>query len=382
MREEAKQRLQTLNGKMEDILRKQHAEASSHHPSQQPQSTFLDASSFENVDLPRTAAAAAVVDHAKDSRANLIAVQDIPQTNTHSKETTTRPMMVAPPSHFTDSSLLHDTRWKVVIRVGSTRPAAALEEGDAEETEKPLLLHLEVDFTPETLVGSDDPLLQGSANAKILHVRESWIGASSMTEGRQRDVKIQSTGGWKVLPGQGPKGIDILRFYIDVDEEICHDPATSRLRCPATRVYCTMGVFPMEHHNESEAYKDYLRSELDRLVNKYEDLTLEDERDERLFSLEQVKRAKQMMDLRAQIKSTTNSITNARIRDPEKGLLRLSRKGDVGVTKEGQVCYRDTEGHSGEYLVLGKFEAASVGRPIVEQPKKKRTSTSNNELLP
>lgn len=158
---------------------------------------------------------------------------------------------------------------------------------------------------------------------------------------------------------------------MDVDEEICHDPETSHLRCPAKRIYCTCGVFSMEHHNESEAYKDQLRKELDRLVSQYDDLCLEEENDERIISFEQMKRARQLMNLRAEIKATTKNLTNARIRNPEKSLLRLSRRGDIGVTREGQVCYRETmdKNLGAKYLVLGKFEAASVDRPELETLK-------------
>jgi hypothetical protein len=124
----------------------------------------------------------------------------------------------------------------------------------------------------------------------------------------------------------------------------------------------------MTHHSETEAYKSYLRGELDRLVNKYEDLSIEDEADEHFFSMEKVKRTKKMMDLRNQIKATDELITQARIRDPEKAMLRLSRKGDFGVTKEGQVCYKEIKGVSAEYLALGKMEMASINKPIVESP--------------
>lgn len=351
MREEAKLRLKTLNGQMEDMHRKQ----------EQGNSFFLHASTFEDAHVPLTTTTTATatdkgIDHTIDSLTSLISVQDIP---------------TIPPSHITDSRKLYDTRWKVVIRVGNTRQATVLEG-----IEKLLLVHLEVDFTSETLGESDD-LLQGSNN--VLRVRESWVGASSLTEGHQHDVAVKATGGWKILAGQGPRGIDILRWYIDVEEEICHDPKTSDVRVPAKRVYCTCGVFSMEHHSESEAHKDNLRGELDQLVIQYEDLTLEDERDGRLISFDQVRRAKHLIGLRAQIKAASKSITNARIRDPEKGLLRLSRRGDIGITKEGQVCYRDKkEGNiSAEYLVLGRFEAASVGRSM-----RKRQSKPKNELRP
>ena len=138
------------------------------------------------------------------------------------------------------------------------------------------------------------------------------------------------------------------------------------------------GIFSMDHHNESEAFKDSLRGELDRLMHKYEDLTLEDERDERFFSLDGVKRAKQMMEIKQQIKATNKKITQARIRDPEKAMLRLSRRRDLGVTKEGQVCYRQTKGTSAEYTVLGKMEMASVDKPIIESI----SGDSTNELRP
>ena len=101
-------------------------------------------------------------------------------------------------------------------------------------------------------------------------------------------------------------------------------------------------------------------------MHLYEDLTLEDEKDERFFSLDGVKRAKKMMDLRKQIKTTNDRLTQARIRDPEKAMLRLSRRGDIGVTKEGQVCYKADEKGTSEYLVLGKMEMASINKPIVE----------------
>ena len=180
-----------------------------------------------------------------------------------------------------------------------------------------------------------------------------------------------------MLPGQGPKGIDILRFYIDVEEEICHSKDSSTLRCPPKRLYCTSGFFSMEHHNEAETYKNHLRDDLGKLVSDYEDLSLENERDDRLFSLESLARAKKMMHLRQEIKTMNQKITQARIRDPEKSMLRLSRKGDMGVTKEGQVCYKgDSKGAASEYLVLGKMEMASVNRPIIEH------ASSSNELRP
>jgi len=342
MREEAKKRLLSLNAQVEDMLEKHH------------QLKHIN-SDHDKLGKKEEKLTDKVVDH---SMTAVISVDNIPEHASSTNVETTNGLdeILPPPHYLADSTLLQETRWKVVIRVGSARENAVLEG-----IEKPLFIHLVIDFASDALLEGDD-LLQGKSNgAKVMEVREAWIGAASLTEGRQRDVKIKPTGGWKVMPGQGPKGIDILRFYFDVDEEISHEHM-STLRIPGTRIYCTSGIFNMEHHSESEAFKDYLRSELDRLVHKYEDLTLEGEQDERLFSMEGVKRAKQMMDLRTQIKAANKRITQARIRDPEKAMLRLSRRRDVGVTKEGQVCYRE----SNEYLVLGKMEMASVDKPLIE----------------
>jgi hypothetical protein len=365
MREEARERLESLSAQMEDILQKQHLDL--HKP--EAKSSFPDASSFERVEVPLTTSK--TIDHSP--KKHVVEVKDIPSTTLTKEKAAVQHPTPAPPRHICDSSLLYDTRWKVVLQVGGTRSndAALL----AAEGEKPLLVHLEVDFSPDLLAETDE-LLQGSAG-RLLVVKEAWIGASSWTEGRQKPVRIKPTGGWKVLPGQGPKGIDILRFYIDVEEEICHSSTFSTLRCPATRVYCTSGFFSMEHHNEAEIFKNHLRDELGHLVNSYEDLTLENERDERLFSFDSLKRAKKMMDLRQEIKTMNQKITQARIRDPEKAMLRLSRKGDMGLTKEGQVCYKDdSQGTASEYLVLGKMEMASINKPIVEH------STDSSNLRP
>lgn len=343
MRKEARLRLQHLSSEMDDFI--------SHHKSDSD--AFLhEASPFENAKVPEPSQV--VVD--QTDRKAPISVENLPKEEARNLVVKEACNLVAPPSSFVQSSLLYDTRWKVAIQIGT--------KATQRYKEKPLILHLILDFSPDKLKESDD-LLQGSANAKTLEIKEAWIGASSITEGHQRNVRIKPTGGWKVLPGQGPKGIDILRFYLDVEEEISHSKS-SNLRCPANRVYCTAGVFSMHHHKESELFKDCLRSELDKLAQRHEELISEEEKDERSFSFDRLKRAKQMMDLRNRIRDMNQKITQARIRNPEKSMLRLARKGDVGVTKDGQVCYRETKGMSSEYIVLGKMEMASIHKPVIE----------------
>ncbi len=50
----------------------------------------------------------------------------------------------------------------------------------------------------------------------------------------------------------------------------------------------------------------------------------------------------------------------AMVKDPDKGLLRFSRDGDVGLKKEGGVCCQVNKGVIVEYHILGRFSIASV----------------------
>jgi len=237
-----------------------------------------------------------------------------------------------------------------------------------QQDQKPLLIHLVVDFGAEPLK-ENDSLLHGVRDAGVLHIKESWIAAGSMTEGRQQDVNIRPRGGWKVLQGQGPKGIDVLRFFLDVEEEIRHHnnnkeegggTGQGSLFCPAERMYVTCGYFCMGKHREAEERKDELRNQIDRLVVEHDNLARKDRLDERLLSWTKLKRGKRLLDLNLEIKHAHEELQAARARDPEKALLRLSRKGDAGVTKEGQICHKIGYGLSVDYHVLGKMEMASI----------------------
>ena len=50
----------------------------------------------------------------------------------------------------------------------------------------------------------------------------------------------------------------------------------------------------------------------------------------------------------------------ARQREPDKAQLRMSRKGDVGLTKDGGVCCKVQKGLALEYHILGRMEIAAV----------------------
>ncbi|KAL3898262.1 MAG: hypothetical protein SGARI_006720, partial [Bacillariaceae sp.] len=132
---------------------------------------------------------------------------------------------------------------------------------------------------------------------------------------------------------------------------------------PSGRVYCTCGYFPManrsgEHSGEST--KDILQKELHELEARYAKLQTETELDESLISIDGFKRAKEMMDIRVEADKIGKAVQDARVREPEKALLRLSQDQSVGLTREGGVCCKKENGVAVEYHILGHFEIASM----------------------
>ena len=51
---------------------------------------------------------------------------------------------------------------------------------------------------------------------------------------------------------------------------------------------------------------------------------------------------------------------NLSVTEPNKKLLKFSKDGDVGLTKEGGVCCRVMKGPVTEYHILGRFSSACI----------------------
>ena len=153
----------------------------------------------------------------------------------------------------------------------------------------------------------------------------------------------------------------LLAKYIEVEEEARHQG--SDVHCPAGRVYCTCGYFPMTGHDGKSIHgsmKDELRKKQQELAKRYEELSNENEADTWIVSIDKLKRTKEMMDLRQQADRLTTKLNQVRVREPEKSLLRMSRNQKVGLTREGGVCCKVNKGLAIEYHILGKFEIASI----------------------
>lgn len=245
------------------------------------------------------------------------------------------------------TSLLDGTRWKVMLNIGR-EPGTWMPKTWGISGER-LLINVEVEFTDEPLYQREE-FLNGMVNAKKLEIHHVDLGPTLSED--LRHVQFKDTGGWRVAPGEGPMGTDVLRFYIEIEEEVRHQGGD--VYCPKGRVYCTCGYFPM---HQPSGIQDRLRAEQDRLTIEHDRLSLEMEQ---AGMLDKLKIGKQMLNIRMEAGKVGDQLNEARVREPEKSLLRLSRKGDVGLTKEGGVCCKVVKGLAVEYHILGKFGVASI----------------------
>ncbi len=266
--------------------------------------------------------------------------------------------------------LLDGTRWRLMLNVGrepgTWMPKTWGVSGDR------LYLNVELEFTPGQLYEQDD-FFNGVSGSKVLNVihNEAYLAPSMMEGGRRVRVK---NGGWRVVPGEGPMGTAVLRFYFDVEEETRH--RGSDVYLPSGRVYCTCGYFPMGGRSNADggvSRRETLEKEMHELEIEYHRLQSANDEDENIFSLNKLKRAKEMMDIRREATELGKAIQQERVREPERSLLRLSRDQSVGLTREGGVCCKKQKGVALEYHILGKFEIASM---------KNEEHSDYRELLP
>jgi hypothetical protein len=253
--------------------------------------------------------------------------------------------------------LLDNTRWKLMLNVGR-EPGTWMPKTWGVSGER-LYLNIEVQFTPDQLYEQED-FFNGVSGSKVLTVIHNEANLSpTMLEGG-RKVRVKN-GGWRVVPGEGPVGTAIVRFYFDLEEETRH--LGSDVYLPSGRVYCTCGYFPMGGRSNADggmSKREQLEKELRELEMEYLGLQNANDGDDNIFSLGKLKRAKEMMDLRREATDLGRAIQQERVREPERALLRLSQDQSVGLTREGGVCCKKQKGVALEYHILGKFEIASM----------------------
>ena len=252
------------------------------------------------------------------------------------------------------------SQWKIVFNLGR-EPGTWMPPTWGASGER-LRFTVVVDLLDENLNDRED-FLEGMAGAKKLRVLEAWIGPTfdDSYHGR-RTLRVSPTGGYKVVQGAGPLGTDVFRFYIEAEEPFRASPA-SDVSCPRGRIYGNCGYFPTlttEVRDSYHAYKEKLQKEYRATANQYERLRQESEEDLRLISWDKFSRMQEEIKLRKRLQELDHQIQEARQKEPEKAQLRMSRKGDVGLTKDGGVCCKVQKGLALEYHILGRMEIASL----------------------
>ncbi|KAL3932856.1 MAG: hypothetical protein SGBAC_010656 [Bacillariaceae sp.] len=288
---------------------------------------------------------------------------------------------------------LDDTRWRVMLNIGREPGTWMPKEWGASGDR--LHLHLELEFSSDSLLATTeegeevkdenknnkmkdpgDDFLNGRSNTKVLKVVQNEGSMSpTMTEG-SRKVRVKN-GGWRVAPFEGPMATTVLRFYVELEEQASHQE--SDVWCPAGRVYCTCGYFPMYHdpitglvstcsiptsgstsNISPVSLKEALKEEQEQIAKQYEFLARANHEDPAIMSWDKLKRSSKMMKLKQEATKLAHKRYEWSVKEPDKTMLRLSQDQEVGLTKEGGVCCKVHKGLSMEYHMLGKFEIASM----------------------
>jgi hypothetical protein len=196
----------------------------------------------------------------------------------------------------------------------------------------------------------------------------------SISEGR-RTYAVRD-GGWRVARGEGPAGTDLLRFYVDVNERMMH--AGGDVYVPAGRVYCSCGYFPSAppggggggrgapapspRSSSSSGARESLVGELRNIKERVARLRRKKDGIKNPFDLDGIKISREISRLKREAGIVNGKLNFAAVREPDRRLLRFSKNGDVGLTREGGGSCQVNKGLIVEYHILGRFSIASVDR--------------------
>merc|ERR1712127_871889 len=152
-------------------------------------------------------------------------------------------------------------------------------------------------------------------------------------------------GGWQVTRGDGPMGTDLLRFFVEVDEKIQHTGGD--VYVPRGRVYSSCGYFPFMSVGDgggTPSVKEAFVKELKGIEEQIAKLQQKKEEIRNPFNLDGIKISREIFRLNGEAEQVNGKLNFAVVKEPDKGLLRFSKDGDVGLTKEGGLCCQVKKG--------------------------------------
>jgi hypothetical protein len=282
-----------------------------------------------------------------------------PPTTNNNNENDPLPTATKQLTQRRDDELLDGTFWKVALDIGR-EPGTWMPKTWGLSGER-LLLNLDMEFLSVPLMDQEEFLgarRGGNKNHhKVLRVKQNQLTLSpTLTEGTKK-IAVKN-GGWTISRGGGPLGTDLLRFYVEVEEEVRH--CGGDVYCPAGRIYCTCGYFPMTMPDSGA--KERYRKKLQQAVNKVE--TMSDQREaEGWLSMNRYKLSRDIFNLKVEAQRLNERYNACRVMEPDIDLLKLSKDQSVGLTREGGVCCKVSKGVAVEYHILGRFSIVSTNPP-------------------
>ena len=270
----------------------------------------------------------------------------------------------APPTPHS-LNLLDDTSWKIVYNIGREKgtwmPKDWALSGDR------LLFQCTVHFTKEPLQQPqyNDEFFHGSIDTKQLVVKDAFIiprGVGDSSVGR-RPLPVQPMGAYKVCRNQGPCGTDIVRFYIELTDDVTVPDHESDVYCPSGRIYATCGYFPIpsKHDPNKPSLREKAQEAYNAALHDYERIQFQLESDSRgLLNVDHLKLMQQSWNAKKHMDQMALKLRDARQQEPEKSQLRLNTDQTIGLTREGGVCCKVHKGLALEYHILGQIEVGCV----------------------
>jgi hypothetical protein len=222
-----------------------------------------------------------------------------------------------------------------------------------------LNLSFTAQFTPSQLYEREDFFRGGYSNAKILRILDNKVTLGPSINEGQRVYNVKN-GGWQVTQGDGPLGTDLLRFYIELEDEVTHKGCD--LYIPKGRVYCNCGYFPFMNNKggTQPSMKEAYTKELEKIDEQIQQLRKKRDEMKNPFDFDKIKISREIGRLRREVEGVAGKLNFASVREPDNSLLRFTKDMDVGLTKEGGVCCKVEKGPMVEYHILGKFSIANV----------------------
>ncbi len=275
---------------------------------------------------------------------------------------TTRTATTTVTTTTTTNQLLDGTRWKVSLSIG--REPGTWMPSTWGKSGSRINVSFVINFTSSQLYERDDFLRGSYAGCKVLHVvnNQATLGPT-IAEGAK--IHPAKDGGWRIMKGEGPMGTDLLRFYIELEERIAHSGGEGDVDVPKGRVYCSCGCFPFVGGDGGEkngSAREGFAKELNIIEDRIAELRTKRAEITNPFNFDGIKLSREIFRLSQQAETVKGKLMVASVREPDRRLLRFSKDGYVGLTKEGGVCIQVNKGPAIEYHILGRFSIASADK--------------------